>query len=147
MVEKSQFDLPPVPARNFKNGFYWVKLHDGIDWEPAWVQPDAIHGGLQATTITGHYSRTLDPPRDTVGHKIEREAPIVIPETKQLAEDVKFLMALVASWARHSEPDMHPTMYGTGSYKGDMEIVDRVNKIKESAEVVLYGKVKEKGEA
>lgn len=58
---------------------------------------------------------------------------------------MKFLIALVASWARHSEPDMHPTMYGTGSYKGDMEIVDRVNKIKESAEVVLYGKVKEEG--
>ena len=132
-----KFDLPLIPIRKFENGFYWVKLHECVEWEPGWVQLDKIHGGLQATTIMGHHPRMLDPQRDHLGHKIEREAPIVIPETKQLAQDVKFLVALVSSWARHSEPDMHPTMYGTGSYEGDMEIVDRVNKIKESAGKVL----------
>lgn len=142
-----KFDVQPVPGRikNFENGFYWVKFWDCVEWEPAWVQLDTIHGGLRAMTTAGHHSRPLEPQRDEIGYKIVREAPIVIPETKQLAEDAEFLLSLTPPWARHCDPHMHPTAYGTGSYQKDSDIVDRVKKIKESIEVTLHGKAKEKG--
>ncbi len=146
-----KFDLPFVPMtiKNFKDGYYWVSFDKAFDkatvWEVAWLRLDTTHGGIEARSVLDYRPRILKPGFDTVGHKIEHEAPIVIPETKQLAEDAEFLLSLTPAWARHSEPGMHTTMYGTGSYEKDSAIVDRVKKIKESIEVTLYGKAEEKG--
>ncbi len=127
----------------FEPGYYWVKFWSRSEWEIAWLRLDMPQTGVEANT--GFGSRLLELPKDEIGYKVEREAAIVIPETKQIAEDAEFLLSLIPVWARHSEPGMHTTAYGTGSYQRDMAIVDRVKKIKESIEVTLHGKAKEKG--
>lgn len=75
MVDKSKFDLPPVPGRKFENGYYWVKFEMREEREVAWLQLDTIHGGIEARSSMDHRARLLNPGRDEVGHKIVREAP------------------------------------------------------------------------
>lgn len=44
-------------------------------------------------------------------------------------DDVGFLLSLVPSWAKNTEPGLDPTFYGTGSHDGDLKIVKRVREI------------------
>jgi len=45
-------------------------------------------------------------------------------------EDIKFLLSLLPEWAREVKKGLDPTMYGTGSYDGDLEIVQRLAELK-----------------
>ncbi|MDY6957812.1 MAG: hypothetical protein SVK08_01510 [Halobacteriota archaeon] len=47
-------------------------------------------------------------------------------ELLKLREMVRFLRALLPDWAKESYPGMDPTMYGTGSYEGDVDVINRV---------------------
>ena len=51
--------------------------------------------------------------------------------------DIKFLLSLLPDWARSIEPGLDPTMYGTGSYKGDLKVVKRVQEIKDRLSLEL----------
>jgi len=51
------------------------------------------------------------------------------PDTKELKEDIKFLLTLVPQWSRESKPGLGPSMYGTGTHEGDQAVIARVNKI------------------
>jgi hypothetical protein len=45
--------------------------------------------------------------------------------------DIAFLLGLVL-WDEEVPEGLDPTMYGTGSYQGDVEIKQRVDKIRET---------------
>jgi len=44
-------------------------------------------------------------------------------------DDAELLWNLMPDWVRKDEPGLDPTMYGTGSYKGDLEVQETVRKI------------------
>lgn len=48
---------------------------------------------------------------------------------KILQEDLKLLLSFVPTWARMAEEGLDPTMYGTGSYEGDLEVKLKVDSI------------------
>ena len=56
----------------------------------------------------------------------EEELP---PKSVITAGDSKLLRSLLPDWARASKEGLDPTMYGTGTYKGDCEIIERVKSI------------------
>lgn len=53
------------------------------------------------------------------------------PEIDKKKEDIKFLLRFVPEWALKTEPNLNPTFYGTGSYNSDLEIVKRIQQIKD----------------
>jgi hypothetical protein len=53
----------------------------------------------------------------------------------QCADDMKFLVSLLPAWAMATSRGLDPTMYGTGTYGGDLKVVLRVKKINEFIEV------------
>jgi hypothetical protein len=48
----------------------------------------------------------------------------------KLTDDIRFLLSLIPEWAKTVPKGLCPTMYGTGSYEGDLLIKTRVDKIK-----------------
>jgi len=45
-------------------------------------------------------------------------------------DDIKLLLSLIPSWAKEVPEGLDPTMYGTGTYDGDLEIKQKVDEIK-----------------
>jgi len=45
-------------------------------------------------------------------------------------DDIALLLSLMSSWAREVPEGLDSTMYGTGSYDGDLRIKQRVDEIK-----------------
>ena len=50
--------------------------------------------------------------------------------SKQLREDIEFLLSFVPGWAKEAPPGLCPTFYGTLTQEGDQKVVDRVNEIR-----------------
>ena len=46
--------------------------------------------------------------------------------------NLDFLLSLVPPWAKEVPKGLDPTMYGTGTYEGDLEVKKRVDEIKEA---------------
>lgn len=46
-------------------------------------------------------------------------------------DDIKFLLSLVPDWAKIVPEGLEPTMYGTLTYEGDLEVKKRVDKIRQ----------------
>lgn len=44
-------------------------------------------------------------------------------------DDCRFLLSLIPLWAKEDRPGLDPTMYGTGSHSGDLEIIEKVRSI------------------
>lgn len=55
-------------------------------------------------------------------------------EAKIEYDDTHFLLSLLPDWAKIVPSNLDPTFYGTGSYEGDMEVKDRIDRIKKRAE-------------
>ena len=47
-------------------------------------------------------------------------------------ENYKLLLSFIPDWAKNLEKGLDLTMYGTGSYKGDEEIIQKLDKLYES---------------
>ena len=45
-------------------------------------------------------------------------------------DSIDFLLSLIPLWAKEVPPSLDPTMYGTGTYAGDLEVKKRVDEIK-----------------
>jgi len=50
---------------------------------------------------------------------------------KAVKDDIKFLLSLLPTWAKEVPAGFDPTMYGTGSYAGDLEVNKKVQKTKD----------------
>ena len=51
-------------------------------------------------------------------------------ETKDIElKDIELILLLMPSWVKDVPEGLCPTMYGTGSYEGDLVIVNRVRAI------------------
>ncbi len=50
---------------------------------------------------------------------------------KEVIDDIKFLLSLLPTWVKEVPAGFDSTMYGTGSYAGDLEVNKRVQKIKD----------------
>lgn len=50
-------------------------------------------------------------------------------EVERLRKDIGFLLSIVPDWAKFSAPGLGPTMYGTGTFDGDIKVIERVQKI------------------
>jgi|GEM_PF-2115635 len=50
---------------------------------------------------------------------------------KTVKDDIKFLLSLLPTWAKEVPAGFDPTMYGTGSYTGDLEVNKRVREIED----------------
>jgi len=48
-----------------------------------------------------------------------------------IKNDIKFLLSLLPTWAKEVPAGFDPTMYGTGSYAGDLEVNKRVREIED----------------
>lgn len=44
-------------------------------------------------------------------------------------DNAHFLWNLMPEWVRKDEPGLDPTMYGTGTYEGDLEVQKKVREI------------------
>ena len=51
--------------------------------------------------------------------------------TKEIQDDIKFLLSLLPTWAIEVPAGFDPTFYGTGSYAGDLGVNKRVREIKD----------------
>lgn len=48
-----------------------------------------------------------------------------------MASDREWIESVLVDWAKGTEPNMPPMFYGTGSHKGDLEVIKKVNSILE----------------
>jgi len=53
----------------------------------------------------------------------------------EVKNDIKFLLSFVPSWAKIVPKGLDPTFYGTLSYKGDLEIKNKIDEIYEKYEI------------
>mgnify|MGYP005624636563 CR=1 FL=1 len=51
--------------------------------------------------------------------------------------DKTILYSLIPDWAKKTEMKLDPTMYGTGTYEGDMKVIKMVNRLLEPEEKVF----------
>ncbi|MCP4493254.1 MAG: hypothetical protein GY820_39020 [Gammaproteobacteria bacterium] len=54
----------------------------------------------------------------------------------ELQGDVEFLLALLPEWAKNPQPGLDPTMYGTGTYDGDIQVNQRLLKLMKKIEYI-----------
>ena len=52
-----------------------------------------------------------------------------------IKNDIKFLLSLLPTWAKEVPAGFDPTMYGTCSYAGDLEVNKRVREIEDRYDV------------
>lgn len=63
---------------------------------------------------------------DGLAKIIEKKKALLI----EVLEAIRYLLSFVPEWAKESEPGMDPTMYGTLTYEGDLEVIEEVKKIR-----------------
>ena len=52
-----------------------------------------------------------------------------------IKDDIKFLLSLLPTWVKEVPAGFDPTMYGTGSYVGDLKVNKRVREIEDRYDV------------
>ncbi len=58
-----------------------------------------------------------------------KEEDVIIPKA-----DLKLLLSLMPDWVKIVPRGLDCTFYGTGSYEGDLEIKERIDKIRQKLE-------------
>jgi hypothetical protein len=54
---------------------------------------------------------------------------VIMKPLDVIIDDLNFLLNLVPEWTKDPHMDLDPTMYGTGTYKGDLDIHLKINDI------------------
>jgi len=67
---------------------------------------------------------------------VDGKSPILIEEDIMivLKEDLLLLLSLIPDWVKIVPKGLDCTFYGTGTYEGDLEIKERIDKIRQKLE-------------